>query len=50
MLRGTKPVELSVRLFSLLKPPNNSMDIKCFLQTELLLKLSNNLSGIHTFQ
>lgn len=49
-VRGKKPLELLVRLLLLLKLPNNSMYIKRFLQTELLLKLSNNLPGILTFQ
>lgn len=40
-----KPLEFLVRLSLQLKPPNNSMYIKLFLQTELLSKLSHDLSG-----
>lgn len=49
MLKKKKPLEFLVRLFLLLKPPNNSMHIKRFLQTEFLLKLSNNLPEIQKF-
>lgn len=48
--RKKNPLELLVRLLSLLKPQNNSMYLKHFLQTEFLLKLSNNLCGIQNFQ
>lgn len=46
-LRWKKPSEFR---FSLLKPPNNSIYIKRFHQTKLLLKSSNNLPGIQKFQ